>query len=103
MQGLADEEGIDENLLTSGWIQIGLGSANNTACDLKSCQASSQWLKFWIFREKIMQWTSKHHLLERNSIKLFIYFRIYLTAFLTAPATNDVSASCESASQARAA
>jgi len=46
MQGLADEEGIDENLLTSGWIQIGLGSANNTACDLKSCQASSQWLKF---------------------------------------------------------
>jgi len=41
MQGLADEEGIDENLLTSGWIQIGLGSANNTACDLKSCQASS--------------------------------------------------------------
>ena len=51
MQGLADEEGIDENLLTSGWIQIGLGSANNTACDLKSCQASSQWLKIPFFRE----------------------------------------------------
>merc|ERR1712130_1020237 len=41
-EGFADEErGIHDSILQGGWIQIGLGSSNNTACDLKSCQTSS--------------------------------------------------------------
>lgn len=38
-EGFADEDsGID---MDGGWIQIGIGSANNTACDLKSCQSTN--------------------------------------------------------------
>ena len=41
-EGFADEEsGFHKDILNSGWIQIGLGSSNNTAADLKSCQNSS--------------------------------------------------------------
>ena len=41
-QGFADEEaGYHDDILESGWIQIGIGSSNNTAADLKSCQNSS--------------------------------------------------------------
>ena len=41
-EGFADEEsGYHRDILNSGWIQIGLGSSNNTAADLKSCQNSS--------------------------------------------------------------
>jgi len=41
-EGFADEEsGFHDDILESGWIQIGIGSSNNTAADLKSCQNSS--------------------------------------------------------------
>jgi len=41
-EGFADEElGFHDDVLTSGWIQIGIGSSNNTSADLKSCQNSS--------------------------------------------------------------
>ena len=41
-EGFADEEsGFHNDILESGWIQIGIGSSNNTAADLKSCQNSS--------------------------------------------------------------
>jgi len=41
-EGFTDEEsGLHQSMLKGGWIQIGLGSSNNTACDLKSCQSSS--------------------------------------------------------------
>lgn len=41
-EGFADEEsGFHGDILESGWIQIGIGSSNNTAADLKSCQNSS--------------------------------------------------------------
>lgn len=41
-EGFTDEEsGMHDDMLNGGWIQIGLGSSNNTACDLKSCQSSS--------------------------------------------------------------
>ena len=41
-EGFADEDlGYHNDVLTSGWIQIGIGSSNNTSADLKSCQNSS--------------------------------------------------------------
>ena len=41
-EGFTDEEsGMHDDILNGGWIQIGLGSSNNTACDLKACQSSS--------------------------------------------------------------
>ena len=45
-EGFADEElGFHDDVLTSGWIQIGIGSSNNTSADLKSCQKQKQQIK----------------------------------------------------------
>ena len=52
-EGFADEErGIHDSILQGGWIQIGLGSSNNTACDLKSCQTSSYKRCIGVLRKK---------------------------------------------------